>query len=101
MAIELKARLTCEQRFQNRLALDELKAGDVPSVEMQEIESVIDELHIALAVGRRLGVGEGRQPNIIHAAEFPVEVSGLDVQVPKRCYGARVFAAPVEAGPSQ
>ena len=58
VAIELKARLVCEQRFQKRLALDELKARDVPTVEMQEIEGVIDEPHLALAVGGRLGMGE-------------------------------------------
>ena len=42
MAIELKTRLTCEQRFQKRLALDELKGRNIPTIEMQEIESVID-----------------------------------------------------------
>src|ERR1700722_7490832 len=101
MAIELKAQLVCEQRFQKRLALDELKAGDVPTVEMQEIESVIDELHIAFAVGRRLCVGESRQPSLIHAAEFPVEVSGPDVELQERCDSAWIFVGPVEAGPGQ
>jgi len=62
VAVELKARLVCEQRFQKRLALNELMPRDVPTVEMQKIESVIHELHIAFAVGRRLGVGESRQP---------------------------------------
>jgi hypothetical protein len=65
MAVELKTRLVDEQRFQKRLALDELKAGDVPSVEMQKIESIIDERHIAFAVSGRLGVGEIRQPSVI------------------------------------
>jgi hypothetical protein len=54
VAVELKARLVGEQWLQKRLALDELKVRDVPSVEMQKIESLID-------VGRRLGVGESRQ----------------------------------------
>jgi hypothetical protein len=45
---------------------------------MQKIESVIDEPHVAFAVGRGLGVGESRQPSLIHAAEFTVDVSGLD-----------------------
>jgi hypothetical protein len=62
-----------------------------PSVEMQKIESVIDELHIAFAVSGRLGVSEGRQPSIIDAAEFTVDVSGLDVQVRKRGDGAWIF----------
>ena len=68
---------------------------------MQEIESVIDELHLAFAVGRRLGVGEGRQASLIDAAEFAIEISGLDVQVRERCDGAWIFVGPVEAGPSQ
>jgi hypothetical protein len=70
-AVKLKAWLVEEQRFQERLALDELKPRDVPTVEMQEIESAIDELHITFAVGRGLGVGESRQPSLIDAAEFP------------------------------
>ena len=68
---------------------------------MQEIESVIDELHIALAVGRRLGMGEARQSSLIDAAEFAVEISGLHVQVRERRDGARIFVGPVEPGPSQ
>ena len=99
MAVELKARLACEQRFQKRFALDELKAGDVASVEMQKIESIIDELHIAFAVGRGLGVGESRQSSLIDAAEFPIDVSGLNVQVRERCDSDRIFVGPVEAGP--
>ena len=101
MAIELKAQLVCQQRLQKRLALDELQAGDIPTVEMQKIESVIDELYIALAVGCRLGMGESRQPNLIDAAEFPIEVSALDVEVCKRCNGAWIFVGPIKAGPSQ
>jgi hypothetical protein len=88
MAIELKTRLVDEQRFQKRLALHELKAGDVPTVQMQEIETVINEVHIAFAVSRGLGVGESRQPSLIDAAEFTIEVSGVDVQVRERCDGA-------------
>jgi hypothetical protein len=52
MAIELKARFVCHQRLQKRLALDELKAGDVPSVEMQKIERIIDEPRSTFAIGR-------------------------------------------------
>src|ERR1700735_2616489 len=101
MAVELKARLVFEQRLQKRLALDELKPRDVPTVEMQEIESVIDELHIVFAVGRGLGVGGSRQPSLINAAEFAIDVSGLDVEVRERCNGAWIFVGPVEAGSSQ
>jgi hypothetical protein len=68
---------------------------------MQEIESVIDEVHVAFAVGGGLGVGESRQPSLVHAAEFPVEVSGVDVQVRERCNGAWIFVGPIEAGPSE
>jgi hypothetical protein len=35
VAVELKARLTCEQLFRKRFALDELKVRNVRSVEMQ------------------------------------------------------------------
>lgn len=38
------------------LALDELKVRDVPTVDMQEIEGVIDRTHAAFGVGRRLSV---------------------------------------------
>ena len=40
MTVELKAWFACEQRLEKRLALDELKIGDVPAFEMQEVESV-------------------------------------------------------------
>jgi hypothetical protein len=42
VAVELKAWFACKQRLENRLALDELKIGDVPAVEIQEVEGVID-----------------------------------------------------------
>jgi hypothetical protein len=38
------------------LALDELKVRDIPTVDMQEIEGVIDRTHAAFGVGRRLSV---------------------------------------------
>jgi hypothetical protein len=62
MAVELNAGLVCDQRLKKRLALDERQARDVPAVEVQEIEGVIDEPHSALAVGGRLGVREARHP---------------------------------------
>jgi hypothetical protein len=69
MAIELKARLACSRRLKKRLALDERKARDVATVDMQEIESVIDEVHSTFAVGRRLGIGEARQSVVFDAAQ--------------------------------
>ena len=91
----------CDQWLEERLALDELEARDVPAVKMQEIESVIDEVHAALAVGRRLGLGEARQAGVVDAAELAVEISGLHVEVGERGDGARIFVGPVEPGPGQ
>jgi hypothetical protein len=101
MPIELKTRGVCEQRLQEGLALDELKAREVPTVQMQEIESVIDELYIAFTIGRRPGLRESRQPSLIDAAQFAIDVSGLDVQVRQRRDRAWIFVGPVEPGPSQ
>jgi hypothetical protein len=56
----MKARLACNQRLKQRFALDERKVRDVPTFEMQEIGSVIDQVHATLAVGRRLCLGKGR-----------------------------------------
>ena len=83
MAVELKAGLVCDQGLEQRLALDERKVRDVPAGKMQEIESVKDELHVALAVGRRLRLREARQSRIVDAAELAVEIGGLHVQVAK------------------
>jgi hypothetical protein len=46
-------------------------------------------------------VSKSWQASLINAAEFAIEISGLDVQVRQSCDGAWVFAGPVEAGPSQ
>ena len=62
MTIELKTGLVCDQGLKQRLALDERKFRGVPIGQPQEIERVIDEPHFALAVGRRLRLGEARQP---------------------------------------
>jgi hypothetical protein len=43
VAVELKVGNCCDQRLQQRLALDGRQVGDVAAVEMQEIESEIDE----------------------------------------------------------
>jgi hypothetical protein len=50
VAVELKAKFVCDRRLKQRLALDELKARDVPTVDMQEIESVIDGVNASLAM---------------------------------------------------
>ena len=68
---------------------------------MQKIETVIDEPHLAFTVGRRLGVSKSWQASLINAAEFAIEISGLDVQVRERCDGAWILVGPVEPGPSQ
>ena len=68
---------------------------------MQEIESVIDEMHAALAVGRRLRLREARQSGVVDAAEFAVDIGGLHVQVRERRDGAWIFVGPVEPSPGQ
>ena len=68
MAIKLKAGLVCDQWFKQRLALDERQGRNVPTVQVQEIEGVIDEAHPPLAVGRGLSLGKARQPSVIDAA---------------------------------
>ena len=77
MAVELNAGLVRDQRLKKRLALDERQIRDVLAIKMQEIEGVIDEPHLALAVGRRLGVGEAGQSGVVDAAEFAIDVGGL------------------------
>ena len=101
VAIELEARLVCDQWLEQLFAPDKREARDVPAGEMQKIEGVIDEMHAALAVGRRLGVGEARQSGFVDAAEFAVEIGGLHVQVRERRDGAWIFGRPVEAGSGQ
>jgi hypothetical protein len=48
VAVELKAGLICDQRLKQRLALKEREARDVPSAEVQKIESVIDNVRAFL-----------------------------------------------------
>ena len=74
---ELKARLVCDQRLKQRLALDERQPRNVLPIKMQKIEGVVDEPNLALAVGSRLRVREARQSGVVDAAEFAVEVGGL------------------------
>jgi hypothetical protein len=101
VAIELKARLVCDQRLKQRLAPDKLKTRDVPPADMQEIEGVIDQMHTAFAVGRRLDVGEARQSFVVDPTELTVQASGLHVHIRESPDGARILVGPVEAGPGQ
>ena len=59
---------------------------------MQEIESVIDEMHFALAVGRRLGVGETWQALFVDAAEFAVEIAVLTFTLARAATALGYFA---------
>ena len=79
MPIELKPRLVCNQRLEQRLALEERQVGDVPTANMQEIKGIIDQMHTAFAVGRCLSVRKARQPLVVEAAELAVEIGGLHV----------------------
>jgi hypothetical protein len=71
------------------------------AADVQEIESVIDEINVALAVRGGLGVGEARQSSVVDPAEFAIEIGGLHVHAGERCNGARILGRPVEAGPGQ
>jgi hypothetical protein len=86
--------------IKERLALHEPKIRDIPTVEMQEIESVIDEPHLTPAVGR-LSVGEARQSPLVDPAEFAVDIGGLHVEACERRDRAWIFLGPVEPGPGQ
>ena len=98
MPVELKARLVRGQRLKKRLALEERQGGNVPPVQVQEIEGVIDEARPSLAVGRGLGLGEARQSGLVDPAELAVDIGGLRRHVGERSYGAWIFARPIEAG---
>ena len=50
ISIELKSGLICDQRLEERLPLKERQARDIPAADMQEIESLIDQVHSAFAV---------------------------------------------------
>ena len=84
MAVELKPGLVCEQRLKQFLALDKRKRGNIPTVDMQEVEGIVDEPRAALAVGRGLRLGEARRPGVVNAAEFAVDIGGLHPHVGER-----------------
>ncbi len=68
---------------------------------MQEIESVIDEPHFALAVGRCLRLREAWQSGVVDATKLAIDIGGLHVDTCKRSDGARIFVRPVKPGPRQ
>jgi hypothetical protein len=68
---------------------------------MEEIEGTVDDMHAALAIDRRLGMGEGRQSGIVDPAEFAVDIGALHVHIGERRDGAWVSIRPVEPGPGQ
>jgi hypothetical protein len=68
VGVELKAGHPKDQRLKERLALDQRQAGGVPSVEMQKIESVIDEADAAFAVARGLSLRKAGQAIVANAA---------------------------------
>jgi hypothetical protein len=99
VAIELEARLVCHQWLEQLFAPEKREARDVPAGEMQKIEGVIDDLNAALAIARRLGMGEAGQSSVIDATKLAIDVSGLYLEVCKRGDDARIFSRPVESGP--
>ena len=101
VAVKLKVGNRREQRLKKRLTLDERQARDIAAVEMQEIESEIDETNPAWPVARGLGLRKTRQPVVTHAAQFAVEIRGFRPHFRERFNDAWIFAAPIEAGPRQ
>jgi hypothetical protein len=91
MAVELKTRLVRDQWLKQRLALDQRLREDIPTIKVQEIEGVVDEPHIALAVSGRLCIREARQSSLIHATQFAIDVGSLHVQIRQRGNGVRIF----------
>jgi hypothetical protein len=83
VAVELNARLARDQWLKQHLALDERQARHIASLKVQKIEGTINEPHIALAVGRRLGMGEARQAGVVNATEFAVEIGSLRLNIRK------------------
>ncbi len=101
MAVELNARLASDQGLEKRFALDEVQPRNVLAINMQEIEGVIDEPNVALAVGRSLGLGEAWQSGVIDPTELAVKIGGLYVQLRERGDSAWIFLGPIEPGARQ
>jgi hypothetical protein len=91
MTVELEPGPVPHQGLKHDLALDEREVRGVLAVEVQEIESVIDKMHAALAIRSRLGPRKARQSGVVDAAEFAINIGGLHVQVGERRGGDRIF----------
>ena len=67
MVIELTGNVR-DQRRQKRLALNQRQTCSVAAVEMQKVESVVNEPNSALAIARRLSLREAWQSIVADAA---------------------------------
>jgi hypothetical protein len=101
VVVELKAGNAVHQRFQERFALDERQTGCVPPIQMQKIESVVDERHPAFTIARGLGLRKARQSVVANPAQFSVQIGTLRPHIREGSYDARIFVTPIEAGPRQ
>ena len=77
------------------------KAREASGCEQVTVLADIDELHLALAIRRRLRLREARQSRLVDATELAVEMGGLYVQVRKRLNEAWIFLGPVEPSAGQ
>jgi hypothetical protein len=55
MTVELKGRACLRSTAGAAPSLDGRQTRDIPAIEVQEIEGMVDEPHAALAIGGRLG----------------------------------------------
>jgi hypothetical protein len=101
MAVERKAGLARDQQVKERLALDERQSHEIPTVNVQEIESVIDKPDPALAVGRRLNWAKLGNPASSTPQSSPSMLSSFRPHIGKSLDDAWIFVGPVEPGPSQ
>jgi hypothetical protein len=100
MGVELQAGRSSDQRLQQRLAFDERQApAYVPAIEVQKIESVIDEADAALAVARGLRLRKARQAIVANPAQLAVEEGCLRPDLCQSSGDARIFVGPVEPCP--
>ena len=90
VVVELKAGNALDQGFQKRLALEERQTGGVAAVQMQKIENVVDEPNPSLAIASSLGLGKAGQTVVANAAQFAVEISGLNAQLRESGHDVRI-----------
>ena len=80
MAVVLETRNPRNQRAEQGLALTERPTGSITTIEMQEIEDVVDQPHSSRAVARGLRLRKARQSVVADAAQFAVEIRGFHRQ---------------------